>query len=288
MAEIEASLVVKLRKMSGQGMMDCKKALEDSKGNLDEAMTILRKKGLSTLAKRADRETTEGKVICVSTPDGKEAAMSTLCCETDFVAKNDAFLATAETIVGYLLACKAADGVENLLNTEKNGKKLVDIITESVSKTGEKTEVGNYAKLSLKGPGLISTYVHFNGKIGVMIEFEASTQAVAENPQFRTVAKDVAMHIAAINPISLDKSGIAADVIERERAIAAEQVKDKPANIIGKIVDGKMNKFFAENCLLSQGFVKDEKIPVEKVIADAAKTAGGTAKIKTFVRFAIG
>jgi len=288
MAEIAPALVVKLRKMSGQGMMDCKKALEECNGNLDEAMTSLRKKGLATLAKRADKETTEGKVICIASPDGKEAAMATLCCETDFVAKTDAFIATADAMKDYLLACKAADGIENLLNTAKNGKKFSEIITECVSKTGEKTEVGNFAKLTLKSTGSIATYVHFNGKIGVMIELETSTQAVADNEQFKLIAKDIAMHIAAINPLSLDKSGISADVIERERAIAADQVKDKPANIIEKIIDGKMNKFFAENCLLSQGFVKDEKIQVEKILADTAKTAGGTAKIKSFVRFAIG
>ncbi len=288
MAEIDAALVVKLRKMSGQGMMDCKKALEENNGNLEEAMTALRKKGLATLAKRADKQASEGKVICVSSPDGKEAALATLCCETDFVAKTDAFVAAADVMGGYLLACKAADGVENLLGTEKDGKKFSDCLTECVSKTGEKTEVGNFAKFKLESAGSIAVYVHFNGKIGVMVEYETSTQAVADNEQFKTIAKDIAMHIAAVNPLSLDKSGIAADVIERERAIAAEQAKDKPANIIGKIVDGKMNKFFAENCLLSQGFVKDEKVSVEKVLADAAKAAGGTAKIKRFVRFAIG
>ena len=288
MAEISSAVVMKLRKISGQGMMDCKKALEESNGNLDEAMTILRKKGLATLAKRADRETTEGKVVCVISPDGKQAAMATLCCETDFVAKTDAFIAVADTMKDFLLTCKAENGVENLLATEKNGKKFSDIITECVSKTGEKTEVGEYAKLSLKGAGHIATYVHFNGKIGVMIEFETSTQAVADNEQFKTIAKDIAMHIAAINPLSLDSSGIPADVIEREKAIAADQVKDKPANIIGKIVEGKMNKFFAENCLLQQGFVKEEKVQVQKILADAAKAAGGTAKIIKFVRFAIG
>ncbi len=288
MAEISAAVVVKLRKMSGQGMMDCKKALEESNGNLEEAMTILRKKGLATLAKRADRETTEGKVICVASPDGKEAAMATLCCETDFVAKSDAFLVVADAMKDYLPACKAADGVENFLNTAKNGKKFSEVVTESVSKTGEKTEVGNYARLTLKDTGSIATYVHFNGKIGVMVEIETSSQAVADNEQFKLIAKDIAMHIAAINPLSLDSSGIPADVVEREKAIAADQVKNKPANIIDKIVEGKIRKFFADNCLLAQGFVKDEKIPVEKVLADAATAAGGTAKIKTFVRFAIG
>jgi elongation factor Ts len=288
MAEIEAALVVKLRKMSSQGMMDCKKALEESNGNLEEAMTILRKKGLATLAKRADKDTTEGKVVCVTSPDGKQAAMATLCCETDFVAKTDAFVATADAMKDYLLACKAENGAENILNTESKGRKFSDYLTECVSKTGEKTEVGNYAKFKLEGAGSIATYVHFNGKIGVMVEFETSTQAVADNEQFKIIAKDIAMHIAAVNPFSLDSSGITADVIEREKAIAAEQVKDKPANIIDKIVEGKMKKFFAENCLLSQGFVKDEKVPVEKILADTAKAAGGTAKIKRFVRFAIG
>ena len=149
-------------------------------------------------------------------------------------------------------------------------------------------EAGDYARFKLSGPGLIATYVHFNGKIGVMVEFETDTQAVADNPQFKLIAKDIAMHIAAINPLSLDQSGISAETIERERSIAAEQVKNKPANIVEKIVDGKIKKFFADNCLLEQGFVKDEKVPVQKVLADTAKAAGGTAKIKRFVRFAIG
>lgn len=288
MAEISAATVVKLRKMSGQGMMDCKKALEETGGNLEEAMTVLRKKGLATLAKRAGRETTEGTIVCVTSTDGKEATMAALCCETDFVTKSDAFVAAAETLKDYLAACKAESGIDNLLGTEKGGKKFSDIITECVSKTGEKMDVGDYAKIRLSGPGLIATYVHFNGKIGVMVEFETSTPNVAINPKFKLIAKDIAMHIAAVNPLALDSSGIPKETIERERSIAAEQVKNKPANILEKIVDGKINKFFAENCLLEQGFVKDEKVPVQKVLAEAAKTAGGEAKIKRFVRFAIG
>ena len=288
MAEISSAIVLKLRKMSGQGMMDCKKALQETNGNIEEAMTVLRKKGLATLAKRADRETTEGTVICVTGPDGKDSAIATLCCETDFVAKSDAFIAAADAMKNYLLACNTADGIDNLLNTVKDGKKFSDIVTECVSKTGEKTEVGDYAGFKLSGLGLIATYVHFNGKIGVMVEFETSSQAVADNEQFRLIAKDIAMHIAAVNPLALDQSGISAQIIERERSIAAEQVKNKPPNIVEKIVNGKIKKFFADNCLLEQGFVKDEKVPVQKVLADAAKAAGGTANIKRFVRFAIG
>ena len=288
MAEISPAVVMKLRKMSSQGMMDCKKALEESGGDLEEAMTILRKKGLATLAKRADWDTTEGIVRCSANINGKLAAMATLCCETDFVAKSDDFILTGEALNDYILACPSDNSVEELLKTEIGGKSLSQLITETVSKIGEKIEIGDYAKFELAGVGLISTYIHFNGKIGVMVEFETSTQAVADNEQFKLIAKDIAMHIAAINPLALDSSSISAETIESERAIAAEQVKNKPENIIEKIVDGKIKKFFADNCLLDQGFVKDEKVPVQKVLADAAKAAGGEAKIKRFVRFAIG
>ncbi|MGA2915228.1 MAG: translation elongation factor Ts [Sedimentisphaerales bacterium] len=292
MAEISAALVMKLRKMSSQGMMDCKKALQESNGNLDEAMTILRKKGLATLAKRADREMKEGIVVCCGgeTPTFRWASLATLCCETDFAAKSDAFSDAVDYIKNYVKECKEQSKPENLLNTEVNGKKYSEVVTDTVSKTGEKTEVCDYEKyvLPTSQPGLIATYVHFNGKIGVMVELETSTPAVADNPQFKLIARDICMHIAALNPLALDSSGISAETIERERAIAAEQVKNKPANIVEKIVDGKIKKFFADNCLLEQGFVKDEKVPVSNVLADAAKAAGGTAKIKRFVRFAIG
>ncbi|MFA6185879.1 MAG: translation elongation factor Ts [Phycisphaerae bacterium] len=289
MAEISAAAVMKLRKMSGQGMMDCKKALEETNGNLEEAMTLLRKKGMATLAKRADRDTTEGKVLCVTGDNGKTASMATLCCETDFVTNSDDFISTGEALNNYIIACPSDNSVEELLKTEDTGgKSLSQLITETVSKIGEKIEIGDYARFKLTSPGLISTYVHFNGKIGVMLEIETSTQAVADNAAFALIAKDICMHIAAINPLALDSSGIPAEVIEKEKAIAADQMKDKPANMIEKIVEGKMKKFYAENCLLSQGFVKDDKVSVEKVLADSAKTAGGTAKIKRFVRLAIG
>ncbi|MDD5135675.1 MAG: translation elongation factor Ts [Phycisphaerae bacterium] len=288
MAEISAAAVMKLRKMSGQGMMDCKKALEETNGDIEGAMTLLRKKGLATLAKRADRDTTEGKIICVLSQDKKTASMAALCCETDFVSNSDDFIAAAEAIKGYMAVCSADSGAQNLLDTEKNGKKYSEVLTECVSKLGEKIEIGDYVKYKLSSAGIIATYVHFNNKIGVMVEIETSDQSVADNAQFGLIAKDICMHITAINPLALDSSGIAAETIEKEKTIAADQVKDKPAEMIEKIVEGKMRKFYAENCLLSQGFVKEEKTTVEKVLADAAKAAGGKAKIKRFVRFAIG
>ena len=288
MAEISAATVMKLRKMSGQGMMDCKKALQEADGNIDQAMESLRKKGLATLAKRAERETTEGLVVRKSSPDGKTSVLATLCCETDFVAKSDDFVAMSQKLTDYAMVCPADQGAENILETVVDGKKFSDILTETVSKTGEKTEVGDYAKYQLDGPGLISTYIHFNNKVGTMVQIETSDDNVAAADVLRQTASDIAMHITATKPLALNKDDIDSEIIEREKNIFAEQVKNKPANIIEKIVEGKMRKFFAENCLLDQPFVKDDSKSVAQVLADAAKQAGGEATIKRCVRFEVG
>jgi elongation factor Ts len=279
MSEISAAAVVELRKMSGQGMMDCKKALQEADGDLEQAMDILRKKGLATLAKRAGRETTEGLVVGKRSPDGKTAIMATLCCETDFVAKSQDFVAAAQKLAEFALACPADHGPQNVLETAIGGKKFNDILTETVSKTGEKTQVGDYAKYTLDGPGLITTYIHFNEKVGTMVQIETSDDATAAAN---------AMHITATKPLALNKEQIDPKTIEREKSIFAEQVKNKPANIVDKIVEGKLNKFYTENCLLQQAFVKDDSKSVEQVLADAARQAGGKAKIRRFVRFEVG
>ena len=288
MADISAAMVMKLRKMSGQGMMDCKRALQDTDGDVEQAMDLLRKKGIATLAKRAGRDTSEGLVVSKTSTDGKTAAMATLCCETDFVAKSDAFVATAQTLADFAMACPDDDGVENVLETSADGRKFSDILTEIVSKTGEKTQVGDYAKYKLDGPGLISTYIHFNEKVGTMVQIDTSNDATAAGDAIKQVASDIAMHITATKPLALDKDQIDPETVEREKAIFAEQVKNKPANIIDKIVEGKIRKFYAENCLLQQPFVKDDSKSVEQVLAEAAKQAGGEAKIKRFVRFEVG
>jgi len=288
MAEISAAMVMKLRKMSGQGMMDCKKALSDTDGDVEKALDLLRKKGLATLAKRAGRDTSEGLIVTKVSPDGKTATLATLCCETDFVAKSDDFVATAKTLADVALACPADEGIENVLETSADGKKFNDLLTELVSKTGEKTLVGDYAKYQLDGPGLISTYIHFNEKVGTMVQIETSDETIAAGEVLKQTASDIAMHITATKPLALDKDQIDPETIEREKAIFAEQVKNKPANIIDKIVEGKINKFYAENCLLQQPFVKDDSRSVEQVLADAAKQAGGEAKIKRFARFEVG
>ncbi len=288
MVEIPASMVVKLRKITGQGMMDCKSALQEADGDIDKAVQILRKKGLATLAKRAERQTSQGLVVGKSSADGKTSAMATLCCETDFVARSDDFVAAAKLLADFALACPADEGTGNILETNLDGRKFSDIVTETASKTGEKIEVGDYAKFTLAGPGLISTYIHFNGKVGTMVEIETSDTNVAATDVFKRTANDIAMHITATKPMALDKESLKPEVIEQEKAVYREQIKDKPANMIEKIIEGKMRKFYAENCLLDQLFVKDDSKTVAQVLADASKQAGGTAKIKRFVRFDVG
>ena len=157
MADISAKAVMKLRKMSGQGMMDCKKALQETGGDLDEAMALLRKKGLATMAKRAGRDTSEGILVSKKSDDGKVAVMASLCCETDFVSKNDDFVATAQLLGDCCLQCSADEGAENLAATEINGKKFSEIITDVVSKTGEKTEIGDYTRYKIEGAVTVAT-----------------------------------------------------------------------------------------------------------------------------------
>jgi elongation factor Ts len=186
------------------------------------------------------------------------------------------------------MACAQNDGVANVLGTAVAGKKFSDVITELVSKTGEKTEVGDYAKFHLDGPGLISTYIHFNKKVGTMLEISASDAKVTLSDELKRTGADIAMHITATKPLALDKSGIDPKVIEQEKSIYADQVKNKPANIVDKIVEGKLKKFFEDNCLLDQKFVKDDTKTVAQVLEEAAKSAGGKATLKKFVRFDVG
>lgn len=286
MSDISAATVMKLRKISGQGMMDCKKALEETNGDMDAAMELLRKKGLATMAKRAGRETTEGRVISTVTPDGKSVAMVALCCETDFVAKSEDFVAAADLLGKYAIEAAEETGAEVLMETKVDGRSFAEILTEVVSKTGEKTEIGEYHRITLDQPGVVGMYVHFNNKTGAMVQVETDSDATAT--AIKQVADEVAMHVTAMKPVSVDKDSIDPEVIKKEREIATEQMQGKPANIIEKIVDGKINKFLQDNCLVYQPFVKDDSKTVEQAVSEAAKAAGGQAKIKRFVRVEIG
>jgi len=288
MAEIAAATVVKLRKMSGQGMMDCKKALAEAHGDMDKAMEILRKKGLATLAKRAERETSEGAVVSWQNAGGNEAALATLCCETDFVAKSDDFLHLARDIRDYIGSAAGDQGAESVLQTILAGKTFQEVLTEVVSRTGEKMQVGDYVKFRIEGTGLIGTYVHFNHKVGSMVLIGTSDAKVAQAPSLKQAASDIAMHITASKPLALDVASLDPEVIAREREIYAAQVQNKPPEVVNRIVEGKMKKFYSDYCLLEQPFVKDDSKTVQQVLAEAAKQAGGQASVRQFVRFEVG
>jgi len=274
--------------MSGQGMMDCKKALEEADGDMDKAMEILRKKGLATLAKRAERETSEGAVVSWQSKDGREAALATLCCETDFVAKSDDFVQLARDIRDYIGSTEGTRGAQSILQTVLAGKTFQEVLTEVVSKTGEKMQVGDYARFRLEGAGIIGTYVHFNYKVGSMVQIETSDANVAQAPSIKQAALDIAMHITASKPIALDVASLDPQVVEQEKAIYAAQVQNKPPQVVDRIVEGKLKKFYSDYCLLEQPFVKDDTKTVQQMLAEAAKQAGGQASVKQFVRFEVG
>jgi len=288
MAEVSASIVVKLRKMSGQGMMDCKKALEEANGDMDKAMEILRKKGLATLARRVDRETSEGAVVSWQSQDGKEAAIATLCCETDFVAKSDDFVQLAQDIRDYLAAAGSTGGAEAVMQTILAGKSFQEVLTEVVSKTGEKMQVGDYVRFRIDKAGLLGIYIHFNNKVGSMVQIDTSDEKVAQAPSVKQAALDIAMHITASKPIALDVASLDPQVIEREKAIYAAQVTNKPPQVVAKIVEGKLKKFYSDYCLLEQPFVKDDSKTVNQMLTEAAQQAGGQASIRQFARLEVG
>ena len=286
MADISAADVMKLRRASGQGMMDCKKALEEANGDFEAAMELLRKKGLATLQKRADRETTQGRLLSRKSADGRTVAMVTLCCETDCVARNEDFLAVSEKLGDCALLAAEGSSPQSLMEMQIDGRPFSDILTEAVSKIGEKIEIGDFARYTLTGSGIIGFYVHFNEKTGAMVEIETDSDQTAK--ALKQLANELAMHITAIKPIAVDRESVPSSVLEQERRIAAEQVKNKPANMVEKIVEGKIAKFLKENCLVDQPFVKDDSKTVSEVLNEAARAAGGRAKIKRFARFEIG
>lgn len=274
---ISAADVNKLRQMTGAGLMDCKKALTETKGDFEAAMDYLRKKGAKISASRADRAAAEGAVIAVTSSDAKKGVAIKLICETDFVGKNEAFIAFAREIAEAALAAESST-LDDLKNLRISGGTIADRIMDEVAKIGEKIDVTAYAVV--KGENVVS-YIHGANRIGVLVLLnnapsEANTAA----------GKDVAMQIAAMNPIALDKTDVSADVVAREMEIGREQARaeGKPEAILDKIAQGKVEKFYKESTLLNQEFVKDNSKSVGKMLTDVE--AGLT--VKQFKRIQLG
>jgi elongation factor Ts len=277
MSTISAADVNKLRQMTGAGMMDCKKALTESNGDFEAAIDFLRKKGAKVSAARADREAKEGAVIAKTSADKKNGVIIQLSCETDFVAKNADFVAFANQIADLALNNKPADK-EALKCLPFEGLTLADKLIEQVGKIGEKIDVVRYELL--QGENIVA-YIHGANRLGVLV----SMNLPPSEANF-VAGKDAAMQIAALNPIAVNKDGIDATIIERELEIAKDQVRaeGKPENMIEKIAQGKLSKFYKESTLLNQEFVKDGSITVEQMLDKAEK--GLT--ILSFKRVALG
>ncbi|MFK7908091.1 MAG: translation elongation factor Ts [Chitinophagales bacterium] len=273
--KISASDVNKLRKQTGAGMMDCKKALKEAAGDFDEAIKILRLKGQKVAAKRADRQATEGVAIAKVSDDGTTGITLVVSCETDFVAKNADFVGFANDIANVVLANVPANS-EELLALPLNGLTIGENLISQVGKIGEKIEVSQYEKMNAE---LVVPYIHAGNRIGVLV-------GLSKKGDFIAAGKDVAMQVAAMKPIAVDENSIDEATKERERAIGKEQARaaGKPEHILDRIADGKLNKFFQENTLVHQKFVKDSS----KTVKDYLVSIDKDLKVVDFKRLAIG
>jgi len=275
MAKITAAEVNKLRKQTGAGMMDCKKALVETDGDFEKAIDYLRKKGQKVAAKRSDRDATEGVILSNVNDDNTFGAALRINCETDFVAINAEFIAFTKSILEIGIANKAKT-MDELKAIQIDGRSIEDLITDQIGKIGEKIQLGDYA--ALEG-AYVKTYIHPGNKLATVVEMSKKVDGVD------VVSKDVAMQVAAMNPVALNKESIQQEVIDRELEIAKDQIRQegKPENMLEKIAMGKLNKFFKENTLMSQAFIKNSKIDVTAYVKETDKDL----TVSNFIRFSL-
>lgn len=284
---VTAAMVNELRASTGAGMMDCKKALTEADGDMTKAVEVLREKGLAKAAKKAGRIAAEGLVA--THVDGNVASIVEVNSETDFVAKNDIFKTYVAEVAEQAAKTSAAD-IEAFLAEEsivEAGKTVEEVLTAKIAVIGENLKIRRFKKVTNEN-GVVASYIHAGGKIGVLVEMDSDVvnDAVVE------CAKNVAMQVAAINPLHVDRSEVSEEYLEKEKAILKEQAKnenpEKPDNIIEKMIIGRVNKMLKEICLVDQPYVKDGDLTVAKYVAQVAKEQGATMAIKAFTRFETG
>ncbi|MDD2418289.1 MAG: translation elongation factor Ts [Oscillospiraceae bacterium] len=275
-----------LREKTGVGMMDCKKALTEANGDMDKAIEILREKGLAAAAKKSSRIAAEGLVYAYVDSDKKVGAVVEVNSETDFVAKNADFQAFVKKLAEIIVEINPAD-VATLLDAQYEGNMSVtDVLREKILVIGENLSIRRFVRYE----GNVVSYIHGGGRIGVLVRFDADEKAAASE-ELQECGKDIAMQIAALSSTYLNKESVSAEVIEKEKGILVAQIKidpknsNKPEQIINKMVEGRINKFYENNCLLQQAFVKNGDIKVEQYVQDMAKKAGGSMTVAEFVRF---
>lgn len=269
MAQITAALVKELREITGAGMMDCKKALVECEGDKDKAIDYLREKGIAKAAKKAGRIASEGVVAAAS--DGKTACIVEINSETDFVAKNENFLALVKKIAEHIVACKPAD-MDALNASQMDGKTVAEVMTEAVASIGEKLSLRRFEVYTTED-GQLATYIHMGGKIGVIVELSGGNA---------TLGKDVAMQIAAAKPQCIGREDVDQEALAHEREVLRKQALEegKPEKIVEKMVDGRINKYYKEVCLVEQEFVKDSDKTIKDILAGV--------EVRRFARFEMG
>ena len=278
MAEISASLVKELREETGVGMMECKKALVEANGDKAAAIKFLRESGLAIAAKKASRTAKQGIIAADISADAQSGRMIEVNCETDFVSKNDNFKA----FVAGLLQ-DAAGVADNAIAETAKAK-----VDAKVAEIGENIIARRNLTFKVQGTGAIAGYVHLGGKLGVMVEVGCKNAASVQNPAVKALLADLTLHITAVNPACITRDQVPAETVNAEKEIYAKQVEGKPANIIDKIVAGKLEKFYGQICLVEQPFVKDQDKTISAVLAEAGKAAGDEFTIRRFVRWQLG
>lgn len=277
---ITAGMVKELRERTGAGMMDCKKALVEVGGDMEKAVDYLREKGMAKAAKKAGRATSEGLVVLASAADGKNVALASVQCETDFVSRGDDFKGFAAKVAETVLEKKPADAdaLQALM-----GEDLQNLI----AKTGENMRLGKFSFHDCAANELAGTYLHVTtGKLGVIVVLEVGKPETAANEAVQKLAQEIAMQAAALRPMALDRDSLDPAAIERERQVYREKARNdgKPEQIIDKIAEGAVVKFCKEVCLLDQAYIRDDKKSISQLVAETAKAAGDTIKVKSFVR----
>ncbi|MGD0812993.1 MAG: translation elongation factor Ts [Verrucomicrobiota bacterium] len=276
MAEFTAADVGKLREMTGAGLMDCKKALTETKGDISAAVDYLRKKGTVSAAKKASRQTREGAIVQYIQPGAGMGLLVEINCETDFVARNETFGAFCAEVTRKL----AAQGSLASLEADR---------VAAVAKIGENIQIPRFVRYEVQGNGMIAAYIHTGAKVGVLVEVGAAKDSTIGQEDFKQLVRDITLQIAAGNPLFISREEIPAATLAKEREIAAEQVKNKPPQAIAKIVEGKLEKFFQGCCLLDQGFVKrNSEVSLKEHIGGIAKQLGDDLVIRRFARFQVG
>ena len=276
MPEITPALVGQLRAMTGAGLMNCKKALDETKGDLNAAVDLLRKQGAAAAVKKADRAANEGLIGQAVLSGGQVGALIEVNCETDFVARNDSFKAFVNELAAKAAAQPGAD-----LEPDRVG---------AVAKIGENIQIRRATRLEVQGTGALAAYIHTGGKVGVMVEVGATNAASVNTEEFKQLLRDVTLQIAAASPVAVSRNEVPQEIVDKEREIAAQSdaLKGKPAAAMEGILKGKLNKYFETNCLLEQGFVKNPDLKVEAHLGAVSKQLGDTLTIRRFLRFQVG